>query len=350
MRFELSEDQKLLQGATAEFLAAESPIEVSRQISETDEHGFSAAHWKKLAELGYTGLLLPESVGGQGLGPVELAIVCAEMGKVCFPGPYLDVVLASQVLADAGGQDELLSKVATGEAIVVLATADSVWPGSPGDTRFTAGTLQGRKYFVPFAAAADCMLVITRQGLVLTEGPVDVEPMRTVDESRRFGEVTFDCPATAVADHKLVDGIAELAQIGAGALALGICESTMQAAVEYSKGRTTFGKPIGTYQVLQHRMADMLLRTESSRATVLRAAWALSQATDDAVLLAAAAKHYAVESANRITRDAVQIHGGNGFTWEYNLHRSLKLAMTLEQHYGPQDAMLERALDALPSV
>jgi alkylation response protein AidB-like acyl-CoA dehydrogenase len=120
----------------------------------------------------------------------------------------------------------------------------------------------------------------------------------------------------------------------------------MPATVAYSSQRQTFGKPIGAYQVLQHRMADMLLRTESTRAVVLRAAWALTAGAADASLVAAAAKQYAVESANQIARDAVQIHGGNGFTWEYDIHFYLKRAVTLSQHYGSDDEVLDRALDA----
>jgi len=347
MRFELSDDQALLRDATADFLTNESAIGVSRQISEAEGEGFSREQWKKLAELGYLGLILPEAVGGQGLGAVELAIVCEQMGRVCFPGPYLDVVLAAKVAEIAGGQEALLSDIVRGDAIAVLATVERVWPGAEDGARFAGGKVQGLRYFVPFGAAADMLLVPTDAGLVLAEGPFRTEPMPTIDEATRFAHVALDNAATLLGGNDAVDEIGDLAAVAAGALALGVSETLMDASVEYAKQRETFGRPIGTYQVLQHRMADMLLRTESSRSTVYRAAWSLDNDTADRSVVAAAAKQYAVESAVRIAKDTVQIHGGNGFTWEYDVHRYLKRALTLEQHYGSQATLLDRAFAGL---
>jgi alkylation response protein AidB-like acyl-CoA dehydrogenase len=361
VKFDLSEDQQLLRSSTVELLAAESPIAVSRQISEMPGEGFSRAHWRKLAELGYLGLVASEEAGGQGMGAVELAIVCEEMGKVCFAGPYLDVVLAARVLeAAAGGAgggsaaaspglkaaERWLDAIVRGEAIVVLATADRVWPSDRADVAFAGGRVTGTKHFVPFAASADALLVSTPAGLVLAEGPFRTEPMETVDEATRFARVVLDNPAEKIGDVALLDGVSTLAEIGSAADALGVCQWALEASLRYASERRTFGKPIGAYQVLQHRMADMLVRTESSRAAVYRAAWYVAAGAPEAALAAASAKAYAVESATRVTRDTVQIHGGNGFTWEFDVHRYLKRAMTLEQHYGRMDEVLERALVA----
>jgi len=345
VKFDLSDDQEMLRSATADFLASESPIETSRQISECDGEGFSREHWKKLAELGYLGLLAPESAGGQGLGPIALAIVCQQMGRVCFPGPYLDAVVAASV-AESAGLTKLLAAIVGGDAVVTLATADRVWPTDEGETVFRDGRVRGTKYFVPFGGSADALLVTTDSGVVLVDGPFEARPMETLDEAARFAEVALDHPAELVGDASLLDAAADLAALGAAADALGVCESTMQRAVDYASQRQTFGKPIGTYQALQHRMADMLLRTESSRSTVYRAAWCLENDTADASLAVAAAKAYAVEAANLIARDCIQIHGGNGFTWEYDVHRFLKRAMTLDQHHGGTTAMVDRALEA----
>jgi len=327
-------------------LNSESPIGVSRQISEAGGEGFSREHWRKLAELGYLGLLAPESVGGQGLGPVELALVCTEMGKVCFPGPYLDVVIAAKILEIAGGHDDLLRKVVSGETVLVAAEADRVWANDASAVRCDGDRVVGRKYFVPFGASADALLVTTDAGVVLAEAPFEVSPMHTLDDAARFAEVALDHSATKLDGSSLIEQIRDLRSVGAAAIALGICERTMASAVEYACQRETFGKPIGVYQVLQHRMSDMLLRTESTRSTVLRAAWCLSADSPDATLVASAAKQFAVESAGQITRDTLQIHGGNGFTWEYDLHFYLKRATTLQQHFGSDDELLERALSA----
>jgi alkylation response protein AidB-like acyl-CoA dehydrogenase len=350
MKFDLSEDQQLLRSSTVELLAAESPISASRQLSESGGEGFSRAQWKKLGELGYLGLLLPESMGGQGMSAVELAIVCEEMGKVCFPGPYLDAVIAAQALAAAGSQQKTCAAIASGAEVVVPATVDRVWPSDEPDVALRDNRVTGTKVFVPFAASADRLLVSTPQGLALAEGPFACEPMETMDEATRFARVKLDNPAVRVGGDDLLKAQADLAAVAAAADALGICQWALDASLRYSKERQTFGKPIGTYQVLQHRMADMLVRTESTRAVVYRAAWSVANGTADATLIASAAKSYAVDSACRVTRDTLQIHGGNGFTWEFDVHRYLKRAITLEQRHGGKDELLERALTAVETA
>jgi alkylation response protein AidB-like acyl-CoA dehydrogenase len=351
VKFDLAEDQQLLRRSTVDFLSAESPIAVSREISETaGGEGFSREQWKKAAELGYLGLVASEKSGGQAMGAVELAIVCEEMGKVCFPGPYLDVVLATSVLEAAGGQERVLRDIVGGRMIAVAAIADRVWPADRPDVRFDGTRVVGTKYFVPFGAAADRLLVTTPAGLVLADGPFVAEPMETLDEAARFARVKLDNAAQRIGENDLLARTFDLVHVGAAADALGICQWGLEASLRYANERKTFGKPIGTYQVLQHRIADMLVRTESARAAVYRAAWCVADATPDAKLAAAAAKAYAVESACQIARDAVQIHGGNGFTWEFDVHRYLKRAMTLEQHHGRTDDVLERTLTAFEAM
>ena len=349
MRFDLSQDQELAAGATRDLLAKESPVEVSRRISEETDEGFSREHWARLAELGYLGLLAPAAAGGQGLGAIELAVVCLEMGRVCFPGPYLDVVLAAKVLESAGC-DEVLAQVAAGREIVVLATGDGgLWPGDKAGVSYRDGRVGGTKYFVPWAASADRIVADAGGRLVLADGPFETSAMKTLDEAERFAELSLDCPAVELGDDSLLGGVAELSAVAVAATALGVCEATMERAVAYSLERETFGRPIGANQSLQHRMADMLVRTESTRATVFRAAWCLDSGGVDAPLVAAAARAYAVASADLCAREALQIHGGNGFTWEYDIHRFLKKTVSLSQRYGSQADMFERALAAVES-
>jgi alkylation response protein AidB-like acyl-CoA dehydrogenase len=350
MRFDLTEDQQLLRTATTDFLAAECPIETSRQLAEASGEGFSRQQWSKLAELGYLGLCAPESAGGQGLGPIELAVVCHQLGRVCFPGPYLDVVLAAKALELAGGQDDVLKSVVSGESIVVIARHDTIWPGDAGRAVLERGRVSGTKYFVPYGASADRLVVVAGDDCVLVDGPFECLSMPTIEEAQRFVEVRLDHPAERIGGKGIIDALDDWAAVGAAAIALGLCEAALERSVEYSRQRETFGKPIGTYQVLQHRMADMLLRTESTRSAVYRAAWALAREDSDTRLIASCAKAYAVESAGAITRDSVQIHGGNGFTWEYDLHCFLKRAVTLDQHYGATAEMSERALRAFEAT
>ena len=346
MKFDLSEDQELLRSSTVDFLAAESPVTVSRALAETPGEGFSRAHWKKLAELGYLGLVVSGHAGGQGMGAIELAIVCEQMGKVCHPGPFRETVLAAALLDGAKGHENVVGEIVRGDSIVVPATIDRVWPNDEGTTRFSNGHISGTKYFVAYGAYADRLVVSTRDGWVLADGPFQCEPMETIDEAARFSRVMLDNSAEPITPPGSPLRMSGLSDVATAADALGVCQWAMDASIAYAKERRTFGKPIGTYQVLQHRMADMLVRTESTRAAVYRAAWLVTAADTQAPLACSSARAYAVESAGRITRETVQIHGGNGFTWEYDVHRFLKRAMTLAQHGAGASDALDRALDA----
>ena len=343
MRFDISEDQQLLRDATRDFIAGECPMEAARRLAEESDEGYSTDHWAKLAELGYLGLVAGEQAGGQGMGAVELAVVAEEMGRACFPGPYLDVVVAARVL-ELAERDSVAADIATGKLTVVLATRDTVWPGESGGATFADGRVTGSKVFVPFAASADKLLVTTDKGVALVDGPFQLDAMTTMDEATRFARVNFDNAAELLGDNALVEKANELATIGSAAMALGVCQVTLEMTVEYTREREAFGRPIATFQALQHRMADMLLRAEGSRSLVYRAAWALDAAQPEAALMLGSAKAWAAESALANSRECLQMHGGNGFTWEYSVHRYLKLAGTLDQFNGARDEMLERAL------
>jgi alkylation response protein AidB-like acyl-CoA dehydrogenase len=297
--------------------------------------------------MGYLGLLLPPSVEGQGLGAVELAAVLEEAGRACMPGPYLDVVLAATLLAAAGGQDALVKEIAGGTRLVTIAREDSVFAGTDvTPTRLEGGRARGVKYFVPFAAQTDVLLVTTPAALCLVEKPYDVVAMPTLDPAQRFGQVTLDHAATRVGDPSLLQRIDQLAAIGAGAMLLGVMSRALEMTVEYVRTRQAFKRPIGSFQALQHRLADMLLKTESTRSAVYRAAWCFD--TDDAstALACASAKAYAGDASRLVCGEAVQMHGGIGFTWELDLHCYFKRGKTLEQHYGSTEVQLQRALAA----
>ena len=346
MKFDLSEDQALLRSSTRDFLASEWPAEKVRAVLENEPAGFTADGWARLAEMGYLGLAIPADKGGQGLGAIELAIVCEEVGRTCMPGPYLDAVLAAATLS-ATGQDDLLTAVIAGEKLVTLAREDSAFAGDPKQRiRIEAARLRGTKYFVPFAAQADALLVTASDGVFLTEKPFAVTPLESFDLSARFGAVSFDHATTRVADPDVLERTDLLAAVGAAATLLGIMSRCLEMTIEYSRTRQTFGRPIGSFQSLQHRLSEMLLRTESTRSSVYRAAWCLDSGDPDTPLAAAAAKAYAGDAARLVCGEAVQMHGGIGFTWELDLHLYFKRAKSLELHYGSTEAQLERVLHA----
>ena len=347
MKFELSEDQALLRSTIRDFLAAELPLESTRRLMEDDPRGYDPAAWRRLAEMGYVGLTAPASAGGQGLGAVELAIVCEEMGRVCAPGPYLDAVLAADLLAAAGGQEALLGEVCDGKALVTIARADAPFAGDRGEpARFAEGRLRGKKYFVPFAAFADALLAVTPAGIYLAQRPFEVTPLPTMDLAPRFGAVRLDHTAVLVAPPGALERTDRLAAVAGAATLLGLLGRALETTLAYLQTREAFRRPIGAFQALQHRMADMLLRAESTRSAVYRAAWCLDTFEPDAALACAAAKAYAGDAARHVCGEAIQMHGGIGFTWELDLHLFFKRAKTLEQHYGSTEQQLEMALAA----
>lgn len=347
MKFELSEDQALLRTSTRDFLTAAYPSERRRRIVEHERLGFMGEDWRQLAEMGYLGLTLPDGVGGQGLGAIELAVVLEEMGRACVPGPYLDAMLAAALLSAAGGQDPLLRDVAAGKRLVTIARDDTSFAGDPvATTRVEGGRVRGTKYFVPFAAAADALVVITPDGPCLVTGPFAPAHVDTIDPAQRFGTVTFDHPAVRLGPPALLERIDPLAAVAAGAMLLGIMSRCLETTVEYAQTRQAFRRPIGAFQALQHRMADMLLRTESSRSAVYRAAWCWDTADPDTALACAAAKAYAGDAARLVCGETIQMHGGIGFTWELDVHFYFKRAKTLEQHHGSTEVQLERVLAA----
>ena len=348
MRFDLSEDQRLLRDSARNFFAAEFPLETSRRVMEHEPRGFDATAWKRVAEMGYVGLAVPEAASGQGLGMIELAIVLEEVGRACVPGPYLDVVLAAELLRSGGEQENLLGEIASGEKIVVIAEDDSPFAGGVHGTgtTFANGRVHGRKYFVPFAADAHVLLVTTPDGAYRVDGPLPGAPLPTFDPSQRFARVDLDHPAQPIADGAGIERLRRISATAAAAELLGVMTRAFDLTLDYVKTRQTFGRAIGSFQALQHRLAEMMLRVESSRAAVYRAAWCIDHGDPQAALAAASAKAYAGDSARLVCGESIQMHGGIGFTWELDLHFYLKRAKTLEVHHGSTETQLERALVA----
>ncbi len=348
MRFDLSDDQALLRSSTRDFLSSAFPLEKSRNVMEHAKDGYDAADWRQLAEMGYLGLVLPARVGGQELGAIELAIVQEEMGRMCVPGPFLDVVLAAAALAAANSQDALLRDIVAGRNIVTIARHEAPFAGTPRACSMTVAEdrIRGTRYFVPFAAAADALVVATSDGVVLAEAPFHVTALHTLDLAQRFGDVAFEHRVAPLGAMDLLVRSDRLAAVGASAMMLGLMTRALEMTLEYVQTRQAFKRPIGAFQALQHRLADMLLRVESTRSAVYRAAWCLDTDAPEAALACAAAKAYAGDSARLVCGEAIQMHGGIGFTWELDLHLFFKRVKTLEQHYGSTEAQLETALAA----
>jgi alkylation response protein AidB-like acyl-CoA dehydrogenase len=373
MDVQFSEEQELLRDSAREFLTQECPIAVVREQME-DPGGVAEGLWKQMVELGWVGLLVPEAYGGSGLGPVDLAVLMEELGRALAPVPYLSsAVIGARTLllaADEVQQSELLPRLAQGEFRLALAQLEDNGSWEPHGIQARAEAtahgyrIDGHKLFVPDAQCADRILVVARCGdsggdsdvslfLVDPAAPgVTVRPIAYNEQIRKVCEVRLEgveLPESArlrggesgwavlqqVHDHAKAALTAELA---------GGATKVLEMTVEYAKTREQFGQPIGRFQAIQHKCADMLVKTEGIRSAAYYAAWALDANEPDAHTSACLAKSYATEAYTFVASEGIQVHGGLGFTWEQDPHLYFKHAQAAEFVLG--DATYNRELAA----
>ena len=352
MQFGLTESQKILKDNARRFFSAECPITEVRRLMASDT-AFDPVLWKKMAEQGFTGIIFPEEFGGLGLGKVELALLMEEMGYALVPGPFFStVVLAGSVLdicASSEQKKKYLEPVCNGTARATVATLMEA--GSrldPEDTRisFANGKLTGRKLFVPDAAIADFILVITSSGICLLESKapgIKMTAMNTLDFTRKLYAVDFsNTPAEKLANTTRWTSALDVATAALVAEMVGGMQRTLDITVQYAKTRKQFGKPIGSFQAVQHKCADMYLETESSRSAAYYAAWALQEDAPDAAVAVSIAKMYASDACRNVGNCGIQVHGGMGFTWENDLHLYYRRAKASETMLGDATHHRER--------
>ena len=370
MDFGLSEEQEMLQRSAREFLTQECPSTFVRELL-TNKDGFSRELHRKMAEQGWTGLLIPESHGGLGLGMLDMALLLEEMGRAVVPGPFLfSSVLLTLALVQGGTTAQKkawLPRLASGEAVGTLAfleAADRL--DADGITLKVkksrdAYTLSGSKMFVPFAAVADVLLVATRTSghgeegitllLVERETPgLTLKPLDIFDLTRRVYEVEFKnmvVPKTALVGSeghgwKILARLIDAACVALAADSLGGAQKALEMAVEYTKVRTQFNRPIASFQALKHMAAEMASEIEPARALVWYAAHAFDTRPREVSRAAALAKARLSDVYSRTTNRAVQMHGGIGFTWEHDMHFWFKRAKWNEFAFGDATYHRER--------
>jgi alkylation response protein AidB-like acyl-CoA dehydrogenase len=360
MDFAFSSDQQLLKHSARAFLDEHCKPATVR-ASWDDPRGDNDAMWKEMAQLGWLGLSLPEVHGGSGLGMVETAILLEEMGHAACPGPYWPTMLAAAALAEAGTdalKKRWLPAIATGDARATTALLDGDLDWSPEAVTVSAEragqgwTLTGEKRFVPWAHVADVMLIPARSAEGVTLFAVEpsarglgMSPVSGMDLATRWVHVRLE--GVPVAADAVVGGIGQAAPllasllrrgaVGAAAEMLGASRRCLEMAVGYAKVREQFGQPIGSFQAIRHKCAEMLVEVENSHSATYYAAWALDAGAEDAALAASVAKAYVSDASRRVCGEAIQVHGGIGFTWEYDLHLYFKRAKALEASYGDAD-------------
>jgi alkylation response protein AidB-like acyl-CoA dehydrogenase len=353
--FEFSREQEELRTTVRRFLAERAPIRPYVREQLDDPRGTSVAVWKGLADLGATGLLVPEQCGGAGLGMVDMGVVLEELGRMVHPGPFRSTavlaVTAVKLACDPVHAGELLPGLAAGAVTAAVSLDPHRFSAVEAAGRWT---LDGSAAFVADAATADVLVIAATTG----DGPalfwldahhddVATTPVATSDGTSKFADVTADQVAArpmgqagtagpvlgALADHTAV----ALAMDGVGA-----AEAVLDIAVDHAKHRVQFDRPIGSFQAVQHLCADMLQRVELARAGAYYALWALEGAPDDERHRAATmALAGASDSLHHVGAAAIQVLGGIGFTWEHDAHLYYKRLLTLQQAGGGAPAQLE---------
>jgi alkylation response protein AidB-like acyl-CoA dehydrogenase len=372
MYFDLTDEQRAIKATAHDFLASRFKSERVREIAASAD-GTDEAGWKEMAELGWTGLALPEEWGGQGLGIVELAVLFEEMGYAVVPSPLLSNTVVGLALSTCGSDDQrerFLRPLALGEVRGTPALWDVGSPATPGSFTMPARedgdgfVLSGEKTLVMDAAGADFFLVATADGKrhLVDAGAngVSVTEEASIDLTRRLSTVRFDAVRVAAADtlpgeardyHAVLHRVC----VAIAAESTGLAQRALEMSVAYAKDRHQFGRPIGAYQAVSHRCAQMLLETENARSAVYGAAWAADAEPESLPLAASMAKAYASDTGWRVPDQAIQVHGGIGFTWEHDLHFFLKRGRANAAMFGDArwhrervaEAVIERAAEPL---
>jgi len=313
MRFELSADQEALRDAAGDLLDGRSSMPVVRAVVDAGG-GWDRALYAAMVEQGWTALLVAEADGGVGLGWVEGAVLAEAVGAHLAPAPILGALVASEALVGTPWLDGLLDG-----SLVVAVSADAAAP-------------------VPYAPSAG-LVVALHEGRVVAWVPTGVTAEPAMDLTRELGWAAVpDAPVALDADPAR---FRDAGAVAYSAELLGICDRALALTVEYAKERVQFDKPIGSFQAVKHRCADMLVDVEAMRSVVYWAAWCLAADDPDREVAAATAASWCGDASRRVMASALQVHGGIGFTWEADVHLFLKRAQLDQLEFG--DAVAHRA-------
>ena len=359
-----SEEQELLRDTARKFLGAACTTRFVREMMAT-EAAVTDAFWRQLAENGWLGITYAEEDGGAGLGLLDLVVLMEEVGRAVMPGPYpATVLLGGAAIAEAGSSEqrrEWLPRIASGEAKATLALTEpnARWDaaGITATAREARGgfVVSGAKMFVPDAHLADAVVIAarSRDGSTMEDGislflvPKDaagltVRVLPSIDETRKVCEVRLDnvtVPGSALLgeSHRGWPALARVVDKAAVALSAEICgaaQRVLDITVEYAKLRVAFGKPIGSYQGVKHKCADMLVEIENAKSLTYYAAWAMDEGDPEAEIAVSMAKAAASDAGRKVCASGIQLHGGIGMTWEHDLHLYLKRAKADEVAFG----------------
>jgi len=368
MNFDFSDEQKQMRDEARKFLSEQCPPKAVREVLD-GKAPYDKALWKGLAEMGFLGVAIPEKFGGAGAGHLELCVIAEEMGRALAPVPFSSTVyLAAEAILIAGSdaqKQKWLPKIASGEAIGTLALFEGKGNPSPKAINLTAGggALNGVKKPVPDGAIADFAVVAARTGssgrdsdislfiVDLKAGGVEVKPLTNIDLTRGQAEITFkDAKAeplgAAGEGWGVVTQVLDRAAVLMAFEQVGGADRALEMGRDYALARIAFGRPIGSFQAVKHMLADMYVSATLARSNCYYGAWALSTNAGELPEAAAAARISATQAFQHCVRNNIQVHGGMGFTWEFDCHMYYRRANAVALGLGSlsywEDALIDR--------
>src|SRR5579884_3700504 len=369
----LSEEQELLKNSARDFLEKECPESYVRQMEE-DERGYSPEVWRKMADLGWQGLMIPEQYGGAGFGFLDLIVLLEEFGRALVPGPFIPTMIAATAILEGGSdqqKQEILPKVASGDLIMTFALTEpsARWDAEgvqlKAEKQGNDYVLNGTKLFIEDAHVADQLVVVARTGgsgeqgislfLVDRNAPgISIEQLKTIASDKQC-EVKFEnvkVPASALIGQEgqgwdIVKKVILEATCMDMAYLVGLAQMDFEISVNYAKERVQFGRPIGSFQAIQHKAADMVTDVDGARFIMYRAAWAVDQNEPDAATQVHMAKAWCSDATRRVVAHGQQIHGGIGFTKDYKIQLYFRRQKKGELMWGDADLHREKVADTL---
>jgi alkylation response protein AidB-like acyl-CoA dehydrogenase len=375
MDISLSEAQELLQGSARDFLQKECPIRLVRAM-EADDRGYDPSLWKQMGDLGWIGLVLPEEYGGSGGTMMDLVVLLEEFGRALVPGPFVPtVVQVGLPILWAGTEQQkrgYLPRLAQGELIGTMAWYEPSATSQPSGIDATASqqgedyVLNGTKLCVPFAHAADYLLTVAHTGtgatpadgislfLVDAKSPgVAITKLRTIADDHQCEVVLTDVrvPRSQVLGEPgkgwaIINQVLQYGAVAKCAEMVGIAQQAFEISLNYAKTRVQFGRPIGSFQAIKHKLANMVIDVDGSRYVTYRAAWLLGEGLP-AGHESAVAKAWTNEACRRVVKDSQQVHGGIGYTKEYDLQLYTRRAKAAEIAFDDADTHREAVATSL---
>jgi alkylation response protein AidB-like acyl-CoA dehydrogenase len=367
MNFDFSDDLKLLKDEARKFLEDKATPATVRRVLEGSEP-YDKALWQEMASMGWTGASIPEELGGAGLGALGLCVLAEEIGRSLAPVPFSSTLYFAAEALMAGGSDAQkqawLPRIAKGEAIGTMALAEGPGKATPKRVRttFRNGVLNGEKLPVPDGEAANMAIVVAQTdrgiGLVLADlghAGVTREAVETIDQSRKHARFAFaNVPGELIGGpgdgERLLAAIEQRAAILLAFEQVGGAQRCLEMARDYALERYAFGRPIGSFQAIKHKLADVYVATELARSNAYYGAWALSKNAPQLALAAATARVSANEAFWLAAKENIQVHGGMGFTWAFDCHLYYRRAKLLATANGSTRLWKERLVSELESA